>query len=148
MTNELDINQVMEYLPHRYPFLLIDRVTDYVPGETLTAIKNVTVNEPFFQGHYPGNPVMPGVLILEAMAQASALLAGLSYDAKAQANRIYLFVGADKLRFRKQIVPGDQLVFNVSLGRMVKKMLFAQGNVLADNQRACSGSIMFTYRDI
>ena len=148
MENELDINKVMEYLPHRYPFLLIDKVTEYVPGETLTAIKNVTINEPFFQGHYPSNPVMPGVLILEAMAQASALLAGLSFDAKAQANRIYLFVGADKVRFRKQIIPGDQLVFKVSLGRMVKSILNAEGSVLVDEKRACTGSIMFTYRDI
>lgn len=148
MTNELDINKVMEYLPHRYPFLLIDRVTDFVPGESLTAIKNVTINEPFFQGHYPSNPVMPGVLILEAMAQASALLAGLTYDAKAQANRIYLFVGADRIRFRKQVIPGDQLVFNVSLGRMVKTILYAEGSVLVNEKRACTGSIMFTYRDI
>lgn len=148
MENELDIYKVMEYLPHRYPFLLIDKVTDYVPGGTLTAVKNVTINEPFFQGHYPDNPVMPGVLILEAMAQACALLAGLSYDAKAQSNRIYLFVGADRVRFRKQVIPGDQLVFNVSLGRMVKSILNAEGTVLVDGKRACTGSIMFTYRDI
>ena len=148
MKNELDVNKVMEYLPHRYPFLLIDKVTEYVSGETLTAIKNVTINEPFFQGHYPGRPVMPGVLILEAMAQACALLAGLSFDAKAQANRIYLFVGADKVRFRQQIVPGDQLMFKVTQGRLVKTILTSQATVWLGEKRACTASIMFTYRDL
>ncbi len=88
------------------------------------------------------------MLILEAMAQASALLAGMTYDAKAQANRIYLFVGADKIRFRKQVIPGDQLVFNVSLGRMIKTILNAEGSVMVNEKRVCTGSIMFTYRDI
>lgn len=148
MANELDINQVMEYLPHRYPFLLIDKVTEYVPGESLTAVKNITINEPFFQGHYPSRPVMPGVLILEAMAQACALLAGLSYDAKAQSNRIYLFVGADKLRFRQQVVPGDQLIFKVTLGRMVKTILNSEGTVWLGDKKACTAKIMFTYRDL
>ena len=148
MANELDINQVMEYLPHRYPFLLIDKVTEYVPGESLTAVKNVTINEPFFQGHYPSRPVMPGVLILEALAQSCALLAGLSYDAKAQTNRIYLFVGADKLRFRQQVVPGDRLEFKVTLGRMVKTILNSEGTVWLGDKKACTASIMFTYRDL
>ena len=148
MTNRIDINKVMEFLPHRYPFLLIDRITDYVPGESLSAIKNVTINEPFFQGHFPNRPVMPGVLILEALAQACALLAGLSYEAKAQANRVYLFAGADKVRFRQQVEPGDQLVINVIQGRQIKTIWRSEGTVTVEGKRVCTANIMFTYRDL
>ena len=113
---ELDIAQVMELLPHRYPFLLIDRVLELEKGKSLSAIKNVTINEPFFQGHFPGQPVMPGVLVLEAMAQATGLLA-FTEMGEEHKSKLYLLVGIDKGRFRDQVRPGDQMVLNISMKR-------------------------------
>ena len=110
---ELDIEQIKKALPHRYPMLLLDRVVDYTPGESLTAIKNVTINEPFFQGHFPQRPIMPGVLIVEAMAQATAVLGLLSEEGSGHWNKLYYLVGVDKARFRKTVGPGDQLVLEV-----------------------------------
>ncbi|MCY4363384.1 MAG: 3-hydroxyacyl-ACP dehydratase FabZ [Gammaproteobacteria bacterium] len=110
---ELDIEQIKKALPHRYPMLLLDRVVDYTPGESLTAIKNVTINEPFFQGHFPQRPIMPGVLIIEAMAQATAVLGLLSEEGSRHWNKLYYLVGVDKARFRKTVGPGDQLVLEV-----------------------------------
>ncbi len=110
---ELDIEQIKQALPHRYPMLLLDRVTDYEPGVSLTAIKNVTANEPFFQGHFPAQPILPGVLIVEAMAQASAVLGLLSAEGSDHWNKLYYLVGVDKARFRKTVGPGDQLVIEV-----------------------------------
>jgi 3-hydroxyacyl-[acyl-carrier-protein] dehydratase len=105
----MDVKEIREYLPHRYPFLLVDRVLELVPGESIVALKNVTVNEPFFNGHFPEHPVMPGVLILEAMAQAAGILGFKTMDKKPQDGSIYYFVGADDLRFKRPVVPGDQL---------------------------------------
>lgn len=105
----MDVNEIREYLPHRYPFLLVDRVLELVKGESIVAIKNVTVNEPFFNGHFPEHPVMPGVLIVEAMAQAAGILGFKTMDKKPQDGSIYYFVGSDKLRFKRPVVPGDQL---------------------------------------
>ncbi len=117
--SELDISKIMEFLPHRYPFLMVDRVLETDKSEYLSAIKNVSINEPFFQGHFPGQPIMPGVLILEALAQATGLLAfssmGESYKSK-----LYMLVGIDKSRFRDQVVPGDQLKLNVRLLRNMR----------------------------
>ncbi len=110
---ELNIEQIKKALPHRYPMLLLDKVTDYEPGVSLTAIKNVTVNEPFFQGHFPQQPIMPGVFIIEAMAQASAVLGLLSNEGERHWNKLYYLVGVDKARFRKTVGPGDQLVVEV-----------------------------------
>ncbi|MFW5735615.1 MAG: 3-hydroxyacyl-ACP dehydratase FabZ [Oceanidesulfovibrio sp.] len=107
----VDIQHIMDMLPHRYPFLLIDRVFEYETGTRLTALKNVTMNEPFFQGHFPGKPVMPGVLVLEALAQAGALLISLSLQDKSD-NTLFIFTGIDKARFRRPVVPGDQLILN------------------------------------
>ena len=109
----IDINIIKNYLPHRYPFLLIDRITGYEVNKNLTAIKNVTFNEPFFLGHFPEKPIMPGVLIVEAMAQASAILGNLSMQDKPEDGSLYYLVGVDKARFRQIVVPGDQLVLNV-----------------------------------
>ena len=109
----IDINIIKNYLPHRYPFLLIDRITGYEVNKNLTAIKNVTFNEPFFLGHFPEKPIMPGVLIVEAMAQASAILGNLSMQEKPEDGSLYYLVGVDKARFRQIVVPGDQLVLNV-----------------------------------
>ena len=110
---ELNIEQIIEALPHRYPMLLLDKVTDYEPGVSLTAIKNVTANEPFFQGHFPQQPIMPGVFIIEAMAQAAAVLGLLSEEGSRHWNKLYYLVGVDKARFRKTVGPGDQLVIEV-----------------------------------
>jgi 3-hydroxyacyl-[acyl-carrier-protein] dehydratase len=104
----LDINEIMKILPHRYPFLLVDRIEEVETGKRIVGIKNVTVNEPFFPGHFPGHPVMPGVLIIEAMAQVAAILAYVSSDDSVRSKVTY-FVGIDKARFRKPVVPGDQL---------------------------------------
>jgi len=133
----------MELLPHRYPFLLIDRVNEFEEGKSLTAIKNVTINEPFFQGHFPDQPIMPGVLVLEAMAQATGLLA-FSSMGDAHKSKLYMLVGIDKARFRGQVVPGDQLVLNVSLRRNMRGIGMYQcearinGDVVAEAEMMCS----------
>ena len=140
---EFDIHKVMELLPHRYPFLLIDRVNEFEEGKSLTAIKNVTINEPFFQGHFPGQPIMPGVLVLEAMAQATGLLA-FSSMGDAHKSKLYMLVGIDKARFRGQVVPGDQLVLNISLKRNIRGIGMYQckaqinGDVVAEAEMMCS----------
>ena len=105
----MDVNEIREYLPHRYPFLLVDRVVELTEGESIVAIKNVTVNEPFFNGHFPDHPVMPGVLLVEAMAQAAGILGFKTMDKKPQDGSIYYFVGSDNLRFKRPVVPGDQV---------------------------------------
>ncbi len=106
----MDINEIWEYLPQRYPFLLIDRVLEINPPESIVACKNVSINEPFFNGHFPNKPVMPGVLVIEAMAQAAGILGFKTITEKPSSDSIYLFVGADKVRFKRQITPGDQLI--------------------------------------
>lgn len=111
----MDVNEIREYLPHRYPFLLVDRVLELTPGESIVAIKNVTINEPFFNGHFPQHPVMPGVLIVEAMAQAAGILGFKTMDKKPEDGSIYYFVGSDKLRFKRPVVPGDQLKLEASI---------------------------------
>jgi len=113
--NTMDIHEVLEHLPHRYPFLLIDRVLDYEPGKSLVAIKNVTVNEPFFTGHFPQRPVFPGVLIMEALAQATGILAFKSTASKPNSNSLYYFAGIDNARFKQPVEPGDQLRLEVEL---------------------------------
>lgn len=140
---ELDISKVMELLPHRFPFLLVDRIVDYEQGKSLSAIKNVSINEPFFQGHFPGQPIMPGVLILEAMAQATGLLA-FSDMGDGHKSKLYLLVGIDKSRFRGQVVPGDQLLLNISLKRnmrgigMYRCEALVDGEVVAEAEMMCS----------
>jgi 3-hydroxyacyl-[acyl-carrier-protein] dehydratase len=111
----LGYEEIVKILPHRYPFLLVDRVTELEPGKRVKGIKNVTFNEPFFQGHFPGNPIMPGVLIIEAMAQVGGVLAGFSMpeDMKKERPRDFYFVAMDKVKFRRPVVPGDQLVFEL-----------------------------------
>lgn len=116
----MDINAIMMTLPHRYPMLLVDRVLSCVPGKNLRAIKNVTVNEPFFPGHFPGFPVMPGVMVIEALAQAAAILAYRTAGTRAQGDSLFFFAGIDKARFRRQVVPGDQLILEVEVLRIVR----------------------------
>ena len=116
----MEIREILNYLPHRFPFLLIDRVISCEPGTNIVAIKNVTINEPYFQGHFPGNPVMPGVMIMEALAQAAAILSFLSLNRDSTQNLLYYFVGIDKARFKKVVVPGDQLTLDVAMTRKVR----------------------------
>ncbi|MGH8522637.1 MAG: 3-hydroxyacyl-ACP dehydratase FabZ, partial [Gammaproteobacteria bacterium] len=116
----LDIQKIRRLLPHRYPILLIDRVLECVDGQSLVAVKNVTINEPFFSGHFPERPIMPGVLILEALAQATALLAYSTGQIKADPEAIYYLVGIDKSRFKKPVIPGDQLLLYVQLEREIR----------------------------
>jgi len=118
--NKLEIREILKYLPHRFPFLLIDRVLSYEAGKNILAIKNVAVNEPYFQGHFPGNPVMPGVMILESLAQAAAILSFLSQKRESTQNLLYYFVGIDRARFKRPVVPGDQLILDVSIARQVR----------------------------
>ena len=133
----------MELLPHRYPFLIVDRVVGLEQGKSLSAIKNVSINEPFFQGHFPGQPIMPGVLILEAMAQATGLLA-FSSMGDAHKSKLYLLVGIDKARFRGQVVPGDQLALNITLKRNMRGIgmfgceALVDGEIVAEAEMMCS----------
>jgi 3-hydroxyacyl-[acyl-carrier-protein] dehydratase len=144
----LDIHGILEYLPHRFPFLMVDRVLDYTADQDLTAIKNVTFNEPFFTGHFPYRPVMPGVLILEAMVQASALLASLGLGVRASEKRIYYFVGVDKARFKRPVEPGDQLVMHVVQKRKLKGIWKCGAVAKVDGEIVCQAEFLFTHRDV
>ena len=115
MSEPIDIVKILDLLPHRYPFILVDKVMDYTPFEKITAIKNVTMNEPFFNGHFPGNPIMPGVLMLEALAQAAAILSNLSRKPSEGHAFLYFFAGIDKAKFKQVVVPGDQLTLKLNL---------------------------------
>ncbi len=143
MTNiALNIKQIMKQLPHRYPFLLVDRVNDCVPGKSLTAQKNVTVNEPFFSGHFPIRPVMPGVLIIEALAQATGLLEFATQEGKQDNDAIYFFVGIDKARFKRPVEPGDQLILKVKLLRRVKILWKFEAQAEVDGKIVAKAEIM------
>ncbi len=140
----IDVRRIAQLLPHRFPFLLIDRVLSWEPGKSLTAIKNVTVNEPFFQGHFPGHPIMPGVLVIEALAQASGTLVQLSVDKDSNHPALFYLVKIDKARFSRVVVPGDQLVLEVQQKRMLRRMgLFwgqakVDGEVVAEAELLCA----------
>ena len=142
-----DIYKVMDILPHRYPFLLVDRVLDFEVHKHLRALKNVTMNEPCFQGHFPGRPVFPGVLILEAIAQASAILASKGFDEDPGENIIFLFAGIDKARFKKPVEPGDQLILEVEQTNYKRKIWKYSGRAMVDGQMAAEADIIFTYRN-
>jgi 3-hydroxyacyl-[acyl-carrier-protein] dehydratase len=144
----LNATQIMRLLPHRYPFLLLDRVLELVPGERLVALKNVTINEPFFPGHFPNYPVMPGVLIVEAMAQASAVLGFRSTGTSAQDDNVYLFVGIDKARFRQAVQPGDQLRIEVHLKRAVRGIWMFTCAASVDGSEVASAEIMCTLKAV
>ncbi|MEM7358719.1 MAG: 3-hydroxyacyl-ACP dehydratase FabZ [Pseudomonadota bacterium] len=146
--NTLDIHQIKNYLPHRYPFLLVDRVLDVTAGERLTGLKNVTYNEPFFPGHFPSRPVMPGVLIVEALAQSCAIMASHGRDDIDTENRVYYFTAIDKARFKKPVEPGDQLIFEVELVRKIKNMWKCKGIAKVDDKIAVSAELMFTFKDL
>ena len=146
--NSLDIHEILKHLPHRYPFLLIDRVLDYVPESYLIGIKNVTHNEPYFPGHFPQRPVMPGVLILEALAQATGILAFKTVDRIPDADTLYYFVGIDKARFKRPVEPGDQLVLKVEYIKRLRGIWKFTGVAKVDDELVCSAEIMCAERGI
>ena len=143
---DLDISTILDTLPHRYPFLLIDRVIEYTAFESITAIKNVSINEPFFQGHFPGHPIMPGVLILESMAQATGMLAFYSNKARSESGHVYYLVRIDKARFSKIVTPGDQLILEVNQKRMLRKMGLYDCTASVDGKTVASAEILCAER--
>jgi len=140
MKEKMDANKIQEILPHRYPFLFIDRIVDYVPDESAHAIKCVTINEPFFQGHFPDRPIMPGVLIVEAMAQAASCLVVLENENKDSANLSVFLMKIDKARFRKPITPGDQIRMEVKKEKSRGDIWQFYGKSFVDDQLACEAS--------
>jgi 3-hydroxyacyl-[acyl-carrier-protein] dehydratase len=140
----IDVRRIFKLLPHRYPFLLIDRVDDYVANEWLRGRKNVTYNEPWCTGHFPGKPVMPGVLLLESMAQATGLLAFLSMGEGAQEGSMYYLVGVDKARFKQPVVPGDTLIIEARRLRELRGMYFFSAEARVDDRLVASAELMTT----
>lgn len=144
----LDIHEILNHLPHRYPFLLIDRVTECKPGEYLIGYKNVTYNEPYFTGHFPQRPVMPGVLILEALAQATGILAFRTVGKVPDENSLYYFVGVDNARFKQPVNPGDQLVLKVTYIRQKRGIWKFDGEASVDGKVVCSAELMCAEREM
>jgi 3-hydroxyacyl-[acyl-carrier-protein] dehydratase len=142
MKHVMDIHEILKFLPHRYPFLLIDRVLEIDMGKSLVAIKNVTMNEMFFNGHFPNRPVMPGVLILEAMAQAGGVLAYKSTNTSPEDGTLYYFAGIDKARFRRVVEPGDQLRLEVKVLRSKRNIWVLEGAAYVGDELACSAEFM------
>ncbi|MDQ5767291.1 3-hydroxyacyl-ACP dehydratase FabZ [Thiothrix subterranea] len=138
----MNVEQIRNYLPHRYPFLLVDRVVEYEVGKSLTAIKNVTVNEPWVNGHFPHQPIMPGVLIIEALAQATGLLGFRTMGEEPQTDTLYLLVAVDKARFKQAVVPGDQLVMKVELVKRKGIMWVFTAEARVDGKLAVSAELM------
>ena len=142
-STSMDIHEILDHLPHRYPFILIDRVISMELGNEIVALKNVTINEPFFPGHFPYHPVMPGVLIVEAMAQAAAILSFKTMGVKPSDDSVYYFAGIDSARFKRPVSPGDQIVFNVKIDRILKGIwkysgvASVDGHVVAEAQMMC-----------
>ncbi|SMC24773.1 3-hydroxyacyl-[acyl-carrier-protein] dehydratase [Andreprevotia lacus DSM 23236] len=147
MSEQMDVVEIMKYLPHRYPFLLVDRVLEVEPGKTLKALKNVTMNEPFFQGHFPGYPVMPGVLILEALAQAAGVLSFKSVENQPSADTLYFFAGIDNARFKRQVVPGDQLTLQVEIIAHKRGIWKYKAQALVGDELAAEAELMVAQRE-
>jgi 3-hydroxyacyl-[acyl-carrier-protein] dehydratase len=144
----MDIHQILKQLPHRYPILLVDRVIDLQLGKSIRAIKNVTINEPFFTGHFPHRPVMPGVLMLEAMAQAAALLSFATQGVTPDDKTVYYFAGIDGARFKRPVEPGDQLVMDVTLERAKAGIYKFKGITRVGEEVACEAELMCTMRTV
>ena len=140
----LDIQAIMQRLPHRFPFLLVDRVLECIPGKTIRALKNVTINEPFFPGHFPQRPVMPGVLILEALAQAAGILAFRTADVIPTEHTRFFFVGIDNARFRKPVEPGDQLILHAEFQRAMRGIWKFGTRAEVNGSEVCSADMMVT----
>lgn len=144
----MDIHEVLRHLPHRFPFVMIDRVLDWKADESLTAIKNVSINEPFFPGHFPHHPVMPGVLILEAMAQACAILSMRTLGKLPQEDSVYYFLGIDNARFKRPVSAGDQLKIEVMLKRKMRGIWLFDTSASVDGEVAATAELMCTYKGI
>lgn len=144
--SSMDINEIMAYLPHRFPFLLVDRVLSLEPGKNIVALKNVSMNEPFFPGHFPKHPVMPGVLILEALAQAAALLSFKTVADAPNDDAVVYFAGIDGARFKKPVMPGDQLMLHVQILRNLKGIWKYATYAEVDGQRVAEAEMMATLR--
>ncbi len=144
----MDINDILKHLPHRYPMLLVDRVLECVPGERITALKNVSINEPFFPGHYPHQPVMPGVLIIEAMAQTAAILSFKTLNDRSNDNTVYYFVGIEGARFKKPVLPGDQMILDASIIYHKRGMWRFKVQATVDGQLVSEAELMCTLRTI
>lgn len=148
MNTPIDAADILKLLPHRYPFLLVDRVLSYEPLKELVAIKNVTINEPFFMGHFPGNPIMPGVLIVEAMAQACGILSCLSIKPQEGHHMFYLFAGIDNVRFKQMVTPGDQLNFKVEMTGRKKDIWKMHIQATVNGKLACSGDLLSAVKEV
>ncbi len=148
MSKVIEIKELLALLPHRYPFLLIDRVEDYKEFDFLVARKNVTMNEPFFTGHFPDNPVMPGVLILEALAQASVVLSSLSIETKPGYENLHFFAGIDNAKFKQVVQPGDSLRLHVTLIGQKRSFWRMHGEAYVDDKLACSADLMSAAKEI
>ncbi len=144
----MDIHQILEHLPHRYPFLLVDRVVDLVPGKSIHAYKNVTINEPFFVGHFPHHPVMPGVLIMEALAQAAGILSFKTMEEKPSPDTVFYFAGIDEARFKRPVMPGDRLDLHVVIERQMRGIWKYSAEAKVDGQLAASAKLMCAKRDL
>ena len=144
----MDINEIMRHLPHRYPFLLVDRVLECESGKRIKAVKNVTLNEPFFQGHFPGYPVMPGVLVIEAMAQVSAILAYVTRGERHNAKSLLFFAGIDGARFKRPVFPGDQLVLEAVELNVVRSVFKFAAKASVDGELVAEAQLMAAVRDV
>lgn len=144
----MSVNEVMKYLPHRYPFLLVDKVVHCKHGDSITAIKNVTINESFFQGHFPSTPVFPGVLILEALAQTSGLLVLSDPKLKPENESLFLFVGIENARFKRPVVPGDQMRLESRLSRMKRNFGLFETNAYVEDELAASAELKCMFKDL
>jgi len=144
----MDIHEILEHLPHRYPFILVDRDLELEPGNKIKAIKNVSINEPFFPGHFPHHPVMPGVLIVEALAQAAAILSFKTGNFMPSDDSVYYFAGIDKARFKKPVSPGDQLILEVSIDRILKGIWKYKCSASVDNKIVAEADIMCILKQI
>lgn len=142
----MDIHEILEHLPHRYPFLLVDRVLEIEPGKSIHAYKNVTINEPFFVGHFPHHPVMPGVLIMEALAQAAGILSFKTEDKKPTQDDVFYFAGIDEARFKRPVMPGDQLHLHVELERQMRGVWKFKAEARVDGQLAAEAKLMCAKR--
>lgn len=144
----LDIMEILKHLPHRYPMLLVDRVLELEPGKRIKALKNVTINEPFFNGHFPHYPVMPGVLVVEALAQAAGVLSFKTMGRLPDANSVYYFVGIDEARFKRPVVPGDQLMLEVDIVKQSPRIGKYQGRAFVDGKLAAEAMLLCTLRSV
>ncbi|MGJ8620877.1 MAG: 3-hydroxyacyl-ACP dehydratase FabZ [Methylophilaceae bacterium] len=144
----MNIHEILDHLPHRYPFVLIDKVISMEIGKEITALKNVTVNEPYFPGHFPYHPVMPGVLIVEAMAQAAAVLSFKTMEVKPSEESVYYFAGIDEARFKKPVSPGDQIILNVKIDRILKGIWKYKGVATVDGKVVAEASMMCILKNI